>query len=118
MLRSLCCAGLALAVCAVVVLAAEYKEARVKSVDPDKKTLNVAVDDKTEKVLKYDDKTKWSVSFKGETKEFDKDKLDKFLTYVKDKGFTANINTDKDSDRASSVEVTFKKKDKDKGPDR
>jgi hypothetical protein len=51
MLRSLVCAAFALVVCAVAVLAGEYK-GKVKSVDPDKNTITVTVgdDDKTFKV--------------------------------------------------------------------
>jgi hypothetical protein len=51
MLRSLVCAAFALVVCAVAVLAGEYK-GKVKSVDTDKSTITVTVgdDDKTFKV--------------------------------------------------------------------
>jgi hypothetical protein len=51
MLRSLVCAGFALLICAVAVLAGEYR-GKVKSVDPDKSTITVTIgdDDKTFKV--------------------------------------------------------------------
>ena len=56
MLRTFACAAFALVLSAVVVLAAEYKNAKVKSVDADKHTITVTIDDKdkTFKVAKDD----------------------------------------------------------------
>jgi hypothetical protein len=56
MLRSLVCAAFALFVCAVAVLAGEYR-GRVKSVDPDKNTITVTVGD-NDKTFKVTDDTK------------------------------------------------------------
>jgi hypothetical protein len=56
MLRSLVCAAFALVVCAVAVLAGETR-GKVKSVDPDKNTITVTVDDK-DVTFKVTDDTK------------------------------------------------------------
>jgi hypothetical protein len=70
MLRSLVCAGFALVICAVAVLAGEYK-GKVKSVDPDKNTITVTVDGE-DKTFKVTDDTK--IVRKG--KDGDKDVKD------------------------------------------
>jgi hypothetical protein len=72
MLRSLVCAGFALLVCAVAVLAAEYK-GKVKNVDPDKSTITVTVGDE-DKTFKVTDDTK-IVRGKGDKSKDVKDGL-------------------------------------------
>jgi hypothetical protein len=57
MLRTLVCAAFALVLCAVAVLAGEYR-GKVKSVDPDKNTIIVTDKDGTDKTFKVSDGTK------------------------------------------------------------
>ncbi len=73
MLRTLVCAAFALVICAVAVLAGEFR-GRVKSVDPDKNTITVADKEGNEKTFKVTDDTK-IVRGKGDKEKAVKDGL-------------------------------------------
>jgi len=108
MKRTVCCAGLALVLCAVAALAAEFKDAKLNKIDTDKKTVNITADGK-EHTLKYDEKTKWSFTTpKGDSKELPPEFAGKFAEAVNKGGFpgTVTVTTD-DKDYAKNIAINF-----------
>ena len=107
MLRSLVCAGFALLIGAVAVLAAEYK-GRVKNVDPDKSTITVTVGDE-DKTFKVTDDTKIVRKGKDGDKEV-KDGLKNEKAWKRN----PNVVVTTDGDKVKEIRITGggkKKKD-------
>ncbi len=100
MLRTLVCAAFALVLCAVAVLAGEYK-GKVKSVDPDKNTITVTVggDDKT---FKVSDTTK--IVRKGKGGE-DKEIKGGLKSKLWDKNPNVIVTTEGDSPKGKVKEI-------------
>jgi hypothetical protein len=112
MLRSLVCAGFALLICAVAVLAGEYK-GRVKHVDPDKGTITVTVGDE-DKTFRVTDDTKIVRKGKGgEDKEI-KDGLKNEKLWSKNPNVVVTTEGEGKKAKVKEIRVTFggkKKKD-------
>ncbi len=112
MLRTLVCACLALVLCGLAVLAAEYKGAKITKIDTDKSTVTFTVDDK-DKTLPYDKDAEWS----GPKGKIDKEVLEKIAKFISDKGGKADITTKGTGKDEVVTKVNFsfgKDKDKDK----
>jgi hypothetical protein len=112
MLRSLVCAGFALLICAVAVLAGEYR-GRVKNVDPDKNTITVTVDGE-DKTFKVTDDTK-IVRGKGDKQKDVKDGLKNEKAWSKNP--TVIVTTEGDSPKGKVKEIRIiggKKRQQDK----
>jgi hypothetical protein len=109
MLRSFACAAFALVLSAVVVLAAEYKNAKVKSVDTDKNTITVTIDDKdkTFKIAKDDFKV-----MRGEKEMKGGLKAKAFSDKNIEKGLTVTLITDGEGAKEVVKEVRLKGKKK------
>src|SRR5262249_4834567 len=113
MLRTLVCACLALVLCTLAVLAAEYKDAKITKIDTDKNKVTFTSDGK-EKTLPVDKDAEWS----GPKGKIDKEVLEKISKFIADKGATADITTKGEGDKEVVTKVNFKfgkgGKDKDK----
>jgi hypothetical protein len=107
MLRSLVCAAFALVVCAVAVLAGEYK-GKVKSVDPDKNTITVTVDG-TDKTFKCTNDTKF---VRGKNKEV-KDGLKNEKAWGRKPAVTITTEGEGAKEKVKEVKITGGKKKKD-----
>ena len=105
MLRSFACAAFALILSAVVVLAAEYKNAKVKSVDADKHTITVTIDDKdkTFTVAKDDFKV-----MRGEKEMKGGLKAKAFSEKAIERGLTVTLITDGEGAKETVKEIRLK----------
>lgn len=108
MLRTLVCAAFALVLCAVAVLAGEYR-GKVKSVDPDKSTITVTDKGGTDKTFKVSDGTKIVSKGKGGEDKEVKDGL-------KNKRFSKSpfviVTTEGDTNKAKEIRVVGGKRKK------
>ncbi len=112
MLRTLICAGFALLICAVAVLAGEHR-GRVKNVDPDKNTITVADKEGNETTFKVTGDTK-IVRGKGDKEKEVKDGLKNEKAWSKNPFVI--ITTEGDSPKGKVKEIRIvgggkKKKD-------
>ncbi|HZY88902.1 MAG TPA: hypothetical protein VFE78_29020 [Gemmataceae bacterium] len=111
MLRSLVCAAFALVICAVAVLAGEYK-GKVKSVDPDKNTITVTVGD-DDKTFKVTDDTK-IVRGKGDKTKDVKDGLKNEKAWGRKPNVTITTEGEGKKEKVKEIRITGggkKKKD-------
>jgi hypothetical protein len=109
MLRSLVCAAFALVVCAVAVLAGEYR-GKVKSVDPDKSTITVTIDDK-DKTFKVTDDTK-IVRGKGDKSKEVKDGLKNEKAWSKNPNVIITTEGEGTKEKVKEIRITGGKRKK------
>jgi hypothetical protein len=109
MLRSLVCAAFALVVCAVAVLAGEYR-GKVKSVDPDKSTITVTIDDK-DKTFKVTDDTK-IVRGKGDKSKEVKDGLKNEKAWSKNPNVIITTEGEGAKEKVKEIRITGGKRKK------
>jgi hypothetical protein len=110
MLRSLVCAAFALVICAVAVLAGEYK-GKVQSVDPDKNTITVTVGGE-DKTFKVSDDTKIVRKGKGgEDKEVKGGLKNKF--WSKKPNVVVTTEGDSPKGKVKEIRIVAGKKKKD-----
>jgi hypothetical protein len=110
MLRSLVCAAFALVLCAVAVLAGEYK-GKVKSVDPDKNTITVTVGD-TDKTFKVTDDAK-IVRGKGDKEKAVKDGLKNEKAWKKGPNVVITTEGEGAKEKVKEIRIVGGKKKKD-----
>jgi hypothetical protein len=109
MLRTLVCAAFALVICAVAVLAGEYR-GKVTSVDPDKKTITVAnKKEGTEKTFKVSSDTK-IVRGKGDNEKEVKGGLKNEKAWSKNPFVL--VTTEGDSNKAKEIRIIGGKRKK------
>jgi hypothetical protein len=110
MLRSLVCAAFALVVCAVAVLAGENR-GKVKSVDPDKNTITVTIEDK-DVTFKVTDDTK-IVRGKGDKAKEVKDGLKNEKAWSKNPNVIVTTDGEGTKGKVKEIRIVGKGKKKD-----